>query len=35
MSNILSGWRESHYSVGSIKAAFDKFIKEKHLRFIS
>lgn len=30
---MLAGWREGEYSVGNLKAAFDKFCKEKHARF--
>jgi hypothetical protein len=35
LDNILNGWREGEYVVGSLKAAFDRLCKEKHLRFIS
>jgi hypothetical protein len=35
VENVVGGWREGEYSTGSIKAAFDKFVKERHLRFSS
>ena len=27
VENMLAGWREGEYSVGQLKAAFDRFIK--------
>lgn len=35
VGNVISGWRDGEYSTGSIKAAFEKFVKEKHLRYLS
>jgi hypothetical protein len=35
LDNILNGWKEGEYAVGSLKAAFDKLSREKHLRFLS
>ena len=35
VSNVVTGWRDGDYATGSIKAAFDKFIKERHHLFLS
>jgi hypothetical protein len=35
VSNVVKGWRDGDYSTGTIKAAFDKYIKERHHLFLS
>ena len=35
MSNVVSGWRDGEYATGAIKAALDKFVKERHYVFLS
>lgn len=35
VSNVVTGWRDGDYATGSIKAAFDKFIKERQHLFLS
>ena len=35
VDNLVSGWRDGEYVIGNLKAAFDKFVKEKHLRYLS
>lgn len=35
VSNLMGGWREGNYTTGSLKAALDKFIREKQHLFLS
>lgn len=35
VANMVMGWRDGEYSTGSIKAALDKFIRERHHVFMS
>jgi hypothetical protein len=35
LENILSGWRDGEYVAGSLRAACEKLVRERHLRFLS
>jgi hypothetical protein len=35
IENLLQGWRDGDYTVGQLKAALEKSVKEIHLKFFS
>lgn len=35
LENILGGWREGEYTAGSLRAACEKLVRERHLRFLA
>ena len=35
VENVVSGWREGEYSAGSLRAACEKLVRERHARFLA